>query len=85
MATYYVTTNTEGQETYHCLVCQQSGTEHHSSARDLFEQHQHQRHAGEMVEGEVPGEEDPEPDTRAPAPPPSESPVHEDVLPDPVA
>ena len=62
MATYYVITNAEGQDTYHCLVCQQHGTEHHSSNLELFTQHQHQRHAGEMSEGEAPAEEGQEAD-----------------------
>ena len=43
-----------------------------------FTQHQHQRHAGEMIEGEAPAEEDPEARATEPEqPPPEAAPTHE--------
>ena len=50
MPTYYVTKADDGTEIYHCCYCEQAGQEHHSTDRELFEQHQQQRHDGRMVE-----------------------------------
>jgi hypothetical protein len=48
--TYRTETSPDGQVTYYCLYCEGQGQEHHSSDKELFEQHMHQRHDGRMEE-----------------------------------
>lgn len=49
--TYYVTKDTNDQDIYNCLYCEQSGAEHHATDLELFTKHMEQRHDGRMLEG----------------------------------
>src|SRR4029450_5449509 len=63
--TYYMSLTPEGTDVFHCLYCEQAGTEHHSTDGQLFAQHMAQRHDGRLV---------PTPGARNPADPPAERP-----------
>ena len=48
--TYWTETTDAGQTVYHCLYCQEQGSEHHSANEMIFMKHMEQRHDGRMVE-----------------------------------
>jgi hypothetical protein len=49
--TYWTEVHADGQPVYHCMICQEQGSEHHSSDEALFLAHMEQRHDGRMQEG----------------------------------
>jgi hypothetical protein len=68
--TYYKTQEQGGAETFHCMVCESQGQEHHTHDPELFAQHMAQRHDGRMMA--TPGERKPEHPHGAPPGQPSD-------------